>query len=224
LHPELRLSWFKTHWEAHPKWYKKAETSLRSTFSTYLVDANAADSARDDDNDSIEAPSRREVPGSYATDERRRRTMWVNKDLLTGKKSHKEHKRASQLDEYIDGADLDELTPEETKLMADPHRWWAQIGRKRFPIVYKMAMDILCVPATSCDCERCFSSARRTITCDRNSLSPTVVEALQLQKNWLRRGVVTSHLKKLEAHIVKRDERLPAPAPADDADLHEFPT
>ncbi|KAK7178218.1 transposase-like protein [Paraphaeosphaeria sporulosa] len=45
-----------------------------------------------------------------------------------------------------------------------------------------MAMDHLSVPATPCDCERCFSSAKHTVTCDRNSLSPAVIEARQLQR------------------------------------------
>ncbi|KAK7189947.1 hypothetical protein PSPO01_03668 [Paraphaeosphaeria sporulosa] len=43
-----------------------------------------------------------------------------------------------------------------------------------------MAIDHLSMPATSCDYERCFSSARRTITYDRNLLSLAIIKALQL--------------------------------------------
>lgn len=32
-----------------------------------------------------------------------------------------------------------------------------------------------------------------------------MIEALQLQKNWLRRDAVTSYLTQLTAHIVKKD-------------------
>lgn len=71
-----------------------------------------------------------------------------------------------------------------------------------------MAIYHLSVPATSCDCERCFSSAKRTITCNRNLIWPAVIEALQLQKNWLRRGAVPSHLTQLAAHIGRKDEQL----------------
>jgi len=45
------------------------------------------------------------------------------------------------------------------------------------------------------------SSARRTITDDRNGLSGSKIEALQLQKNWLRRGVVKSPIKDLAKHV-----------------------
>ncbi|KAF9734149.1 hypothetical protein PMIN03_010035 [Paraphaeosphaeria minitans] len=148
-----------------------------------------------------EVPRTRKVPGAYASDERRLRTMFVDDHLLTGKKARKPQKRTSQLDEYFHSIYDDRLTssasPDMYKLMQDPHRWWVDVGQKRCPVVYKMAMDHLSVPATSCDCDRCFSSSRRTITCDRNSLSPAVVKALQLQKNWLRRDAVSSHLTAL---------------------------
>ncbi|KAK7177434.1 hypothetical protein PSPO01_16520, partial [Paraphaeosphaeria sporulosa] len=115
-----------------------------------------------------EVPRTRKVPGAYASDERRLRTMFVDDHLLTGKKAHKRQKRTSQLDEYFDSLYDDRLTssasPDMYKLMQDPHRWWVDVGQKRYPIVYKMAMDHLFVPATSCDCEWCFSSAGRTIT------------------------------------------------------------
>jgi hypothetical protein len=131
--------------------------------------------------------------------------MDVDVHLLTGKRSFKRQKRTTQLDEYCDSLFDDKLAAERDSklaaLMDDPHRWWVEEGRTRFPIMYKMAMDYLSVPSTSCDCERAFSSAKRTVTCDRNLLSPQSIEALQLQKNWLRRGVVKSHLNKLILYI-----------------------
>jgi hypothetical protein len=67
-----------------------------------------------------------------------------------------------------------------------------------------MATDYLAIPSTSCSCERAFSSARRTITDDQNRLSSSTIEALQLQKNWVRRGVVKSGITEL----AKRVERI----------------
>ncbi|KAK1912670.1 hypothetical protein P3342_004606 [Pyrenophora teres f. teres] len=64
-----------------------------------------------------------------------------------------------------------------------------------------MATDILSIPATSCECERCFSTAKRTITDDRNRLGASTIEALQLQKNWLRNNVVNSELLQLDRYI-----------------------
>jgi hypothetical protein len=43
-------------------------------------------------------------------------------------------------------------------------------------------MDILPIQASSVPCERVFSSSKETITARRTSLSPRLVEALQLLK------------------------------------------
>ncbi|KAF2685004.1 hypothetical protein K458DRAFT_301942, partial [Lentithecium fluviatile CBS 122367] len=66
-----------------------------------------------------------------------------------------------------------------------PWAWWLQIGRLQHPIVFKITTDFLSIPSTRCNYTRSFSSARRTITCNRNSLEGDTIEALQLQKNWL---------------------------------------
>jgi hypothetical protein len=84
--------------------------------------------------------------------------------------------------------------------------WWLQYGRTRYPIVFKMACDYLSIPSTSCECERAFSKARRTITADRNALSGATIEAIQLQRNWLQRGVVKSSLRDLENLVRKSDK------------------
>ncbi|KAK7178414.1 transposase-like protein [Paraphaeosphaeria sporulosa] len=203
MHPCLRLSWFKSQWRDFPHWQKAAEKSIRDVYNQYL----AAEDVADDPNELAELTRKRKVPGAYASDERRLRTMWVDDHLLTGKKAHKRQKRTSQLDEYFDSLYDDNLaastSPDLYNLMQDPHRWWVDVGQKRFPVIYKMAMDHLSVPATSCDCERCFSCAKRTITCDRNLLTPSVVEAFQLQKNWLRRSAVSSYLTRLADHVVE---------------------
>jgi hypothetical protein len=60
-----------------------------------------------------------------------------------------------------------------------------------------MATNYLAIPSTSCDCKHAFSSARRTITDDQNRLSGSTIEALQLQKNWVRRGAVKSGITEL---------------------------
>jgi hypothetical protein len=83
------------------------------------------------------------------------------------------------LQEYFDDLDEDLLKDEVyQELMADPWQWWLQVGRSRYPVVFKMAVDFLSIPSTSCECERCFSTAGRTITNDWNSLSPATIEAL----------------------------------------------
>jgi hypothetical protein len=57
------------------------------------------------------------------------------------------------------------------------------------------------IPCTSCDCERAFRSAQRTITNNQNRLSGNTTKALQLQKNWLRRGTVKSYITDLAKQV-----------------------
>ena len=135
--------------------------------------------------------------------------MAVDLMFLTGSKSHKRQKRASQLEEYFDDLreDLTNASEQQLALLHDPWRWWLEIGRQKYLIVFKIATDYLSVPATSCECERIFSTAKRTITSDRNRLSAATIEALQLQKNWLRHSVVKSEVLKLQQHVQRWDSK-----------------
>ncbi|EIN03294.1 hATC-domain-containing protein, partial [Punctularia strigosozonata HHB-11173 SS5] len=60
-------------------------------------------------------------------------------------------------------------------------RYW-QINKHSFPLLYRVALDILPAQASSVACERLFSSAKETDTLRRNRLSPAVMEALQFLK------------------------------------------
>jgi hypothetical protein len=89
--------------------------------------------------------------------------------------------------------------------------------------VFKIACDYLSMPSTSCECERAFSKARRTITCDRNQLSGATIESIQLQRNWLQQGVVKSSLRDLKS-LVRKAEKYETPPvapslPTDEDDL-----
>jgi hypothetical protein len=58
-------------------------------------------------------------------------------------------------------------------------------------------MDILPIQASSVPCERVFSSSKETVTARRNSLSPDVMEALQLLKYSSKQGRGISFTKGL---------------------------
>jgi hypothetical protein len=72
-------------------------------------------------------------------------------------------------------------------------------------------MDILPIQASWVPCERVFSSRKETITARRNSLSPRLVEALQLLKYSTKQGKGISFIEGLEkgeeiAELEKREE------------------
>ncbi|RMZ67784.1 transposase [Pyrenophora seminiperda CCB06] len=183
-------------------WVKRAKDSTNRVFKQYI-----AKEIDDDDDDTALPLPRRKVPGGNA--DLYSQTMAVDLMFLTGSKSHKRQKRTSQLEEYFDDLrdDLTNASEQQLALLHDPWRWWLEIGRNKYPVVFKIATDYLSIPATSCECERSFSTAKRTITSDRNSLSAATIEALQLQKNWLRHGVVDSEVLKLQQHVQSWDSK-----------------
>lgn len=69
----------------------------------------------------------------------------------------------------------------------DPIAWW-QGRRVEFPILSKMALDVLSIPAVSAECERIFSQGKLTMTSQRHRMSATTLELLLCLKNWLRNG------------------------------------
>jgi hypothetical protein len=200
LHPALRLAWFQTHWKQYADWVKRAKDSTTRVFKQYMA------KEMDDDDTALPLP-RGKVPGGNA--DLYSQTMAVDLMFLTGSKSHKRQKRTIQLEEYFDDLhdDLTNASEQQLALLHDPWRWWLEIGRNKYLVVFKIATDYLSIPATSCECERSFSTAKRTITSDRNSLSATTIEALQLQKNWLRHGVVDSEVLKLQQHVQSWDSK-----------------
>ena len=94
----------------------------------------------------------------------------------------------------ISWVNLASASSADRKILDDPRQWWLKVSCGKYPIVFRMACNYLPIPAASCECERASSGARRTITCDRNTFSSDTIETLQLEKNWLHRGIVESDL------------------------------
>lgn len=64
-------------------------------------------------------------------------------------------------------------------------RWW-KVNSERFPILSKVARDILAVPISTVASESTFSTSGRVLDAFRSSLSPKMVEALICTQDWLR--------------------------------------
>ena len=57
-------------------------------------------------------------------------------------------------------------------------------GKRIFPLLSRMAIDVFCIPPMSTEAERIFSGARRQVTWDRSSMSTEMVEACECIKSW----------------------------------------
>ncbi|XP_055961910.1 zinc finger BED domain-containing protein RICESLEEPER 2-like [Mercurialis annua] len=64
-------------------------------------------------------------------------------------------------------------------------KWW-KLNSGRFPILSRMARDILVVPISTVASESAFSTSGRVLDCFRSSLTPRLVEALVCTQDWLR--------------------------------------
>jgi hypothetical protein len=66
--------------------------------------------------------------------------------------------------------------------------WWCEPRqRTRFPNLYKMAVDVLSIPAMSAEPERLFSECKRILTSDRHSMVAETLEAVECLKSFNRR-------------------------------------
>jgi hypothetical protein len=77
----------------------------------------------------------------------------------------------------------EELTPR--KVEVDILEWW-KINSIKYPVLSKMARDILAIPASTIPSESAFSTGGRVISDYRGSLACSTVEALVCLQDWLK--------------------------------------
>ena len=88
--------------------------------------------------------------------------------------------KQSELDIY-----LNEAIVEEDGI--DVLRWW-KLNSERFPVLSRMARDVLAVPISTVASESAFSTGGRVLDSFRSSLTPKLVEALICSQDWLRQS------------------------------------
>lgn len=87
--------------------------------------------------------------------------------------------KKTELDKYLG----EEREPMDTNF--DILLWW-KIQQCRYPILSKMARDILTIPVSTVASESAFSTGGRVLDSFRTSLTPRMVEALVCAQDWLR--------------------------------------
>jgi hypothetical protein len=66
-------------------------------------------------------------------------------------------------------------------------RYWIDLALK-YPNLSRLAVDILTIPASSCECERLFSELGDLLEPKRRKIGAKLLAALQLIRSWVRRG------------------------------------
>ncbi|GJR07017.1 zinc finger BED domain-containing protein RICESLEEPER 2 [Tanacetum coccineum] len=82
--------------------------------------------------------------------------------------------------------------------------WW-KLNSPRFPIVSKMAKDILSIQISTVASESAFSTSGRVLDPYRNALSTQIVEALICTQSWIRTSQKNIYLDDLE-DLLKDEE------------------
>ncbi|KAJ4784874.1 Zinc finger BED domain-containing protein DAYSLEEPER [Rhynchospora pubera] len=104
------------------------------------------------------------------------------KDYIKEKKTSDAPK--SELDEYL-GSDLDQASVDEE---FDILTWW-KMKVPKYPVLSRLARDILAVPISTVASESAFSTSGRVLSPVRNSLSDESIEALLCAQDWLRASI-----------------------------------
>ncbi|XP_049400057.1 zinc finger BED domain-containing protein RICESLEEPER 1-like [Solanum stenotomum] len=86
-----------------------------------------------------------------------------------------------------DKSDLDKYLEDDVEKIKDFNilTWW-KASSERYPIVSRIARDILAIPTPTVASEFVFSTGGRILDCYRSSLSPKTIEALVCSQQWLR--------------------------------------
>ncbi|XP_050238317.1 zinc finger BED domain-containing protein RICESLEEPER 2-like [Mercurialis annua] len=87
--------------------------------------------------------------------------------------------KKSELDVYLSEA----VVPNDGNF--DILRWW-KFNSERFPVLSRLARDILAVPVSTVASESAFSTGGRVLDDFRSCLTPKIVEALICTQDWLR--------------------------------------
>ncbi|XP_055961537.1 zinc finger BED domain-containing protein RICESLEEPER 2-like [Mercurialis annua] len=99
----------------------------------------------------------------------------------------------------------------------DPHfdilRWW-KLNSERFPVLSRMARDILAVPVSTVASESAFSTGGRVLDDFRSCLTPKIVEALVCTQDWLRDPSKPVSIEETLEELEKHEEGLQDPANA----------
>ena len=143
----------------------------------------------DNARDQLQKMWRQDYQGPTGLSERTNETPEPSKPLpkhkawIESRKKAKADSGADELERYLNEPVLDsigELTARE---------WWChEDQRRRYPLLSRMAIDILSIPAMSTEAERLFSRAKRQIGPARHSLHASTIEASECFRSWLKAG------------------------------------
>jgi hypothetical protein len=174
LHPAYKFEYSEQKWAGYDRgdWIREVKASFSSLYKQYARRHEESqlqvDSDQDDDTPAV-ATTTNEYAAFNTLKPRKRRRI---------EPPHSEYERYFKY-----------WSEDDQAVITNVIKWW-QEHRTEYPILSTMALDILSIPGMSAEVERVFSAGGRLITDERNALGPDAVKACQLQKHWMKQGIV----------------------------------
>ena len=85
----------------------------------------------------------------------------------------------------------------------NPVRYWLNF-RSKYPQLSQMAIDIMTIPASSCECERLFSELGDLLEPKRRKIGSQLLAALQCVRRWMKAGFIEPEIKP-ETRLTDKD-------------------
>ncbi|KAG9375815.1 Dimer-Tnp-hAT domain containing protein [Pyrenophora tritici-repentis] len=162
LHPYYKY-YCENSWEHKPSWLRKANEGFQKLWESYKL-----------------APPRsppRQPPRSGAID-----------DVIGALTSRRNCARSDSRDEYDRWRELEpEWSMETYHGDGNAVQYWIAM-KPKYPQLSEFAIDILTIPASSCECERLFSELGDLLEPKRRAIGSELLAAFQLIRAWTRAG------------------------------------
>ncbi|KAI2488465.1 Dimer-Tnp-hAT domain containing protein [Pyrenophora tritici-repentis] len=84
-----------------------------------------------------------------------------------------------------------------------PTKYWVGL-QDRYPNLSKLALDVLSIPASSCECERVFSELGDLLEPRRRKISPELLAAIHCSRRWRKAGFGSSEIDEKEQLTVEQ--------------------
>ncbi|RAQ98639.1 HAT domain-containing protein [Stemphylium lycopersici] len=94
---------------------------------------------------------------------------------------------ASDLDEYKRWKRCEPRAEKGSEAANNPIIYWVGL-RDRYPQLSRLALDVISIPASGCDCERMFSELGDLLEPRRQAISPQLLAAIQSLRLWQKAG------------------------------------
>jgi len=155
LNPQHKKHWFNFHWKAKRDWIEKAEKNVENLWLTKYKDpiqpqdeASIIHSTADKDPSDFDQFM---APLDYYNDE---------------------ENQTNEYEQYL----ADPRQSREAAKKLSLCKFWAS-QESSYPLLSRMAFDMLSIPAMSAECERTFSSTKLLLTDRRARMKEDIIEA-----------------------------------------------